>query len=113
LPFGGYGLALAALALVLFGAYDSYPTSLRNLPTYWSASIFEVSHRCNLMRDDDDSSLSLIATVQFAQKREKRSQSRWMTNCYRWLGWRSDGAANALHQWRATRLPFFYFIFIA
>jgi len=24
--FGGYGLALAALALVLFGAYDSYPT---------------------------------------------------------------------------------------
>jgi len=23
--FGGYGLALAALALVLFGAYDSYP----------------------------------------------------------------------------------------
>jgi len=22
--FGGYGLALAALALVLFGAYDSY-----------------------------------------------------------------------------------------
>jgi len=24
--FGGYGLARAALALVLFGAYDSYPT---------------------------------------------------------------------------------------
>jgi len=24
-PFGGYGLALAALALVVFGAYDSYP----------------------------------------------------------------------------------------
>ena len=23
--FGGYGLALAALALVIFGAYDSYP----------------------------------------------------------------------------------------
>jgi len=23
--FGGYGLALAALALVAFGAYDSYP----------------------------------------------------------------------------------------
>jgi len=23
--FGGYGLALAALALVDFGAYDSYP----------------------------------------------------------------------------------------
>jgi len=23
--FGGYGLALAALALVFFGAYDSYP----------------------------------------------------------------------------------------
>jgi len=22
---GGYGLALAALALVIFGAYDSYP----------------------------------------------------------------------------------------
>jgi len=25
--FGGYGLVLAALALVLFGAYDSYPNS--------------------------------------------------------------------------------------
>jgi len=25
--FGGYGLALAALALVDFGAYDSYPIS--------------------------------------------------------------------------------------
>jgi len=24
---GGYGLALATLALVVFGAYDSYPTS--------------------------------------------------------------------------------------
>jgi len=24
--FGGYGLAVAALALVVFGAYDSYPT---------------------------------------------------------------------------------------
>jgi len=24
--FGGYGLALAALALVVFGAYDSYPS---------------------------------------------------------------------------------------
>jgi len=23
--FGGYGLALAALGLVVFGAYDSYP----------------------------------------------------------------------------------------
>jgi len=26
--FGGYGLVLAALALVVFGAYDSYPLSL-------------------------------------------------------------------------------------
>jgi len=26
---GGYGLALAALALVVFGAYDSYPGSIR------------------------------------------------------------------------------------
>jgi len=25
--FGGYGLALAALALVVFGAYDSYPAT--------------------------------------------------------------------------------------
>jgi len=28
--FGGYGLALAALALVLFGAYDSYPSLANN-----------------------------------------------------------------------------------
>jgi len=32
--FGGYGLALAALALVVFGAYDSYPfrTCVLNFP---------------------------------------------------------------------------------
>jgi len=32
--FGGYGLALVALALVVFGAYDRYPTkyTLANLP---------------------------------------------------------------------------------
>jgi len=29
--FGGYGLALAALALVVFGAYDSYPHALHSL----------------------------------------------------------------------------------
>jgi len=29
--FGGYGLALAALALVVFGAYDSYPKFEENL----------------------------------------------------------------------------------
>jgi len=28
--FGGYGLALAALALVVFGAYDSYPQRCEN-----------------------------------------------------------------------------------
>jgi len=27
--FGGYGLALAPLALVVFGAYDSYPFFFR------------------------------------------------------------------------------------
>jgi len=27
--FGGYGLALAALALVVFGAYDSYPVDFK------------------------------------------------------------------------------------
>jgi len=29
--FGGYGLAVAALALVVFGAYDSYP-KISSLP---------------------------------------------------------------------------------
>ena len=28
--FGGYGLALAALAFVVFGAYDSYPVQARD-----------------------------------------------------------------------------------
>jgi len=33
--FGGYGLALAALALVVYGAYDSYPTkSIEIQPKY-------------------------------------------------------------------------------
>jgi len=30
--FGGYGLALAALALVIFGAYDSYPNGTLVIP---------------------------------------------------------------------------------
>jgi len=33
--FGGYGLALAALAIVVFGAYDSYPV-LRLRPLAFS-----------------------------------------------------------------------------
>jgi len=32
--FGGYGLALAALALVVFGAYDSYPIGSLKLTWY-------------------------------------------------------------------------------
>jgi len=31
--FGGYGSALAALALVVFGAYDSYPHQITKLVT--------------------------------------------------------------------------------
>jgi len=31
ISFGGYGLALVALTLVVFGAYDSYPFSLKEL----------------------------------------------------------------------------------
>jgi len=31
--FGGYGLALAAVALVVFGAYDSYPIKQYAQPT--------------------------------------------------------------------------------
>jgi len=34
LSFGGYRLALAALALVVFGAYDSYPPMLCSLQVY-------------------------------------------------------------------------------
>jgi len=35
--FGGHGLALAALALVVFGAYDSYPSEkmLYSVQTSW------------------------------------------------------------------------------
>jgi len=33
--FGGYGLALPALALVLFGAYDSYPNDLTCSVSVW------------------------------------------------------------------------------
>jgi len=35
LAFGGYGLALAALALVVFGAYVSYPPLLTNGESEW------------------------------------------------------------------------------
>jgi len=40
--FGGYGLALAALALVVFGAYDSYPNmSLER-------ALLEGAERCSI-----------------------------------------------------------------
>jgi len=32
LSFGGYGLELAALSLVVFGAYDSYPVGAISTP---------------------------------------------------------------------------------
>ena len=38
LRIGGYGLALAALALVVFGAYDSYP-SVQDVQLYESPVI--------------------------------------------------------------------------
>jgi len=44
--FGGYGLALAALALVAFGAYDSNPRILRSVlgnPHEGSYSILKAS----------------------------------------------------------------------
>jgi len=43
--FGGYGLALAALALVVFGAYDSYPSSKTDRPVISrpKASIFLIA----------------------------------------------------------------------
>jgi len=34
--FGGYGLALAALALVVFGTYDSYPKNKTTFKTLLS-----------------------------------------------------------------------------
>jgi len=40
--FGGYGLALAALALVVFGAYDSYPDVSR-LCFMWSTPVLGVT----------------------------------------------------------------------
>jgi len=36
--FGGYGLALAALALVAFGAIECPPESLRDIKKHWNVS---------------------------------------------------------------------------
>jgi len=41
---GGYGLALAALALVVFGAYDSYPTgNMKGALGFLTSATFTVS----------------------------------------------------------------------
>jgi len=40
--FGGYGLALAALALAAFGAYDSYPIKVFADP--WTDHPYPLSH---------------------------------------------------------------------
>ena len=44
ISFGGYGLALAALALVVFGAYDSYPKSLTLRSTFRSGATVKSEH---------------------------------------------------------------------
>jgi len=41
-PFGGYGLALAALALVVLGAYDSYPLKRVSFLTFGNPAIGHV-----------------------------------------------------------------------
>jgi len=38
--FGDYGLALAALALAVFGAYDTYPTGITLFETEFSTTCF-------------------------------------------------------------------------
>jgi len=43
LSFGGYGLALAALALVVFGAYDSYPKKVQFIKTCCKKKEKEIS----------------------------------------------------------------------
>jgi len=46
--FGGYGLALAALALVVFGAYDSYPElPISEKESSRKNTIFKKHHKCH------------------------------------------------------------------
>jgi len=48
--FGGYGLALAALALVVFGTYDSYPLLLQksySVLCFVSGKLLDSSSRWN------------------------------------------------------------------
>jgi len=61
--FGGYGLALAALALVLFGAYDSYPVpgtgTPKEKPEYRANRLFPVlSEICSSRHVEENSTLS-------------------------------------------------------
>jgi len=51
LSFGGYGLALAALALVVFGAYDSYPSQTFPRVDIVSAKYVAVLNLADLKRD--------------------------------------------------------------
>jgi len=41
--FGGYGLALAALALVVFDAYDSYPSLVTRLKNSNGNSLCDIA----------------------------------------------------------------------
>jgi len=46
--FGGYGLALVALALVVFGAYDSYPiVSTKNTRVYKNTVLYNSHSKCH------------------------------------------------------------------
>jgi len=51
--FGGYGLALAALALVVFGAYDSQQVwdYLKQALVWVAQDIMRNPPRCNSLRD--------------------------------------------------------------
>jgi len=48
--FGGYGLALAALALAVFGAYDSYPFPLFPKREILGMARFQISRSYNFIK---------------------------------------------------------------
>jgi len=57
--FGGYGLALAALALVFFGAYDSYRDFVRRSMRILSKDTRKLNRQCGVLTSFEFSGSSL------------------------------------------------------
>jgi len=79
--FGGYGLALAALALVVFSAYDSYP--------HIELNVNDRHARSRLLLGGSNCHGGVLIVIQLVASRAGRQQSQAKAQAGGALAWQS------------------------